>query len=87
VKDWGPFSRIADYDLLETLGSGGFADTFKAQKDGSLFAVKVFRELPMGTDAVRFEREIETLQLEHRTSSATSTAASTGTVACAGPTS
>jgi hypothetical protein len=61
----GPFEAIAGYRLLGLLGSGGFADTFKAVKDGQEYAVKVLREVPMGVDAIRFEYEIATLKLEH----------------------
>jgi serine/threonine protein kinase len=65
MQSRSPFEWVADYRLLERLGSGGFADTYRAEKDGEQYAVKVLRELPMGNDAVRFEREIETLRLEH----------------------
>ena len=41
-----PFEWVADYKLLERLGSGGFADTFRAEKDGEFYAIKVLRELP-----------------------------------------
>src|ERR1700741_5439864 len=60
-----PFADIAGYFLRETLGSGGFAQTFRAEKDGRQFALKMLHELPMGTDAVGFEREVRALQLEH----------------------
>jgi hypothetical protein len=66
VASPGPFEAIAGYRLLGLLGSGGFADTFKAVKDGQEYAVKILREVPMGVNAVRFEREIAALKLEHR---------------------
>lgn len=65
MQERSPFEWVANYRLLERLGSGGFADTYRAEKDGKQYAVKVLRDLPMGTDAVRFEREVETLRLEH----------------------
>lgn len=65
MQERSPFEWVADYRLLEHLGSGGFADTYRAEKDGEEYAVKVLRELPMGNNAVRFEREVETLRLEH----------------------
>jgi len=60
-----PFAEIAGYRLLGLLGQGGFASTFKAEKDGALYAVKVLNELPVGEAAARFEHEVEALQLEH----------------------
>ena len=60
-----PFEGIAGYKLLGLLGSGGFADTFRAEKDGVEYAVKILRESPTGVDAIRFEREVEALKLEH----------------------
>jgi serine/threonine protein kinase len=60
-----PFKEIAGYRLREILGAGSFAQTFRAEKDGRQFALKMFKELPMGTDAIRFEREIEALKLRH----------------------
>lgn len=65
MQERSPFEWVADYRLLEHLGSGGFADTYRAEKDGNQYAVKVLRDLPTGNNAVRFEREIETLRLEH----------------------
>jgi hypothetical protein len=60
-----PFEAIAGYRLVRLLGQGGFADTFEATKDGGTYAVKILRELPIGTDAIRFEHEIAALKLEH----------------------
>jgi len=57
--------EIAGYKLLRRLGAGGFAQTFLAEKDGKHFALKLFHELPSGEAAVRFEREIEALKLDH----------------------
>jgi predicted Ser/Thr protein kinase len=60
-----PFTHLNGYWPREILGAGGFAQTFRAEKEGQDFALKVLNELPMGADAVRFEREVEALQLEH----------------------
>lgn len=59
------FTDIAGYRLREILGGGGFAQTYLAEKDGHRFALKMLHELPMGSDAVRFEREVEAIRLEH----------------------
>ncbi len=60
-----PFREIAGYRLRQILGAGSFAQTYLAEKDGQQFALKMLVEMPMGIDAVRFEREVEALQLEH----------------------
>lgn len=56
---------IAGYRLREILGAGSFAQTFLAEKEGRQFALKMLKELPMGTEAVRFEREVDALKLAH----------------------
>lgn len=60
-----PFTEIAGYQPREILGVGGFAQTYRAEKGGRDFALKILHELPTGTDAVRFEREVGALQLQH----------------------
>jgi predicted Ser/Thr protein kinase len=60
-----PFGEIAGYRLRKILGAGSFAQTFLAEKNGRLFALKMLKELPMGTEAVRFEREVDALKLAH----------------------
>lgn len=59
------FTGIAGYTLREILGGGGFAQTYLAEKGGCQFALKMLHELPMGADAVRFEREVAAIRLEH----------------------
>jgi hypothetical protein len=59
------FTDIAGYRLREILGGGGFAQTYLAEKGGHRFALKMLHELPMGADAVRFEREVAAIRLEH----------------------
>jgi hypothetical protein len=60
-----PFREIAGYRLREILGAGSFAQTFLAERNGQLFALKMLKELPMGTEAIRFEREVDALKLVH----------------------
>lgn len=60
-----PFRDIAGYRLRQILGAGSFAQTYLAEKNDRQFALKMLIDMPMGVDAVRFEREVEALQLEH----------------------
>ncbi|MGO9761297.1 MAG: serine/threonine-protein kinase [Solirubrobacteraceae bacterium] len=60
------FDRIADFRFVRLLGSGSFAHTYEALRDGKQFAVKVFYDLPATGEAQeRFRREISTLRIEH----------------------
>jgi hypothetical protein len=60
------FDRIADFRFARLLGSGSFAHTYEAERDGERFAVKVFHELPATAEAQqRFRREVSSLRIEH----------------------
>jgi len=45
------FDRIADFRFVHLLGSGSFAHTYEAVRDGEQFAVKVFYDLPATGEA------------------------------------
>jgi serine/threonine protein kinase len=60
------FNRIAGFRFVQFLGSGSFANTYKAERDGERFAVKVFHELPVAAGAQkRFSREVSSLRISH----------------------
>jgi CheY-like chemotaxis protein len=60
------FDRIADFRFVRLLGSGSFAQTYEAERDGERFAVKVFYELPATAESrERFHREVSSLRIEH----------------------
>lgn len=60
------FDRIADLRFVRLLGSGSFAHTYEAERNGERFAVKVFYDLPATTEAKeRFRREVSSLRIEH----------------------
>ena len=60
------FDRIADFHFIRLLGSGSFAHTYLAERDGEHFAVKVFNDLPAKPSAqARFAREVAALRIQH----------------------
>jgi len=60
------FDQIADFRFIEWLGSGSFAQTYRAERGGEQFAVKVFHDLPATVEAQeRFHREVGALRIEH----------------------
>jgi hypothetical protein len=66
MTDDARFDRIAGYRFVRLLGSGSFAHTYLAQRDGEQFAVKVFHDLPAsGYDQERFRREVLSLRISH----------------------
>jgi hypothetical protein len=61
------FDQIADFRFIGWLGSGSFAQTYRAERGGEQFAVKVFHDLPTSTRAQeRFRREVSALRIEHQ---------------------
>ncbi len=56
-------AKIGDYTLLEMVGSGGFADVWKAEKrtalDVNWFALKFFRPKEDGVDFEKINKEIK----------------------------
>jgi serine/threonine protein kinase len=62
----GEFDAIADFRFIRLLGSGSFAHTYLAERDGERFAVKVFNDLPAKPSArARFAREVAALRIRH----------------------
>src|SRR6267378_4425304 len=62
----GEFDAIADFRFIRLLGSGSFAHTYLAERDGERFAVKVFNDLPAKPSArARFAREVAALRIQH----------------------
>jgi hypothetical protein len=60
------FNQIAGFRFVRSLGSGSFAHTYEAARDGERFAVKVFHELPATAKAQeRFRREVSSLRIAH----------------------
>jgi hypothetical protein len=60
------FDRIANFRFVRLLGSGSFAHTYEAERDGARFAVKVFYDLPATSEArERFRREVHSLRISH----------------------
>jgi len=60
------FDGIAGFRFVRVLGSGSFAQTYEAERDGTRFAVKVLHELPVCTrDQERFRREVLSLGISH----------------------
>lgn len=60
------FHMVAGFRFVETLGSGAYGHTYKAERNGDLFAVKVLNELPATREAQRrFDREVEALKVDH----------------------
>jgi hypothetical protein len=60
------FNRIADFRFVRLLGSGSFAHTYEAERNGERYAVKVFYELPATAKAQeRFRREVSSLRIPH----------------------
>ena len=62
----GTFDGIADFRFVRPLGSGGFAHTYEAERDGQRFAVKVLHEPFLEPRAAeRFKREVQSLRISH----------------------
>jgi serine/threonine protein kinase len=60
------FDRIAGFRFVRLLGSGSFAHTYEAERDGARFAVKVFHDLPATiASQERFRREVLSLRISH----------------------
>jgi Protein kinase domain len=60
------FDRIANFRFVRLLGSGSFAHTYEAERDGERFAVKVFYDLPATVETQeRFRREVDSLRIPH----------------------
>lgn len=60
------FNQIAGFRFRRLLGSGSFAHTYEAERDGERFAVKVFYDLPATAIAQeRFRREVLSLRISH----------------------
>jgi eukaryotic-like serine/threonine-protein kinase len=60
------FNQIAGFRFVRSLGSGSFAHTYEAERDGERFAVKVFHELPAtSAKQERFRREVSSLRVAH----------------------
>ena len=60
------FDRIANFRFVRLLGSGSFAHTYEADRNGERFAVKVFHDLPTSAEAQeRFRREVGSLRIDH----------------------
>lgn len=60
------FDRIAGFQFIRVLGSGSFAHTYLAERDGMQYAVKVFHDLPATGEAQeRFRREVLSLRILH----------------------
>jgi hypothetical protein len=58
--------EIGGYQLLRLLGGGTFAQTFKARRDATLYAVKILLELPaFSEDGKRFDHEIDALKVRN----------------------
>lgn len=66
MSDRGTFDGIADFHLIRLLGSGGFANTYEAEREGQRFAVKVLHEPFLEPRAAeRFKREVQSLRISH----------------------
>lgn len=66
MSEVAQFDRIAGYRFVRLLGSGSFAHTYEAERDGTRYAVKVFHDLPASADAEeRFRREVLSLRITH----------------------
>jgi hypothetical protein len=66
MVDETDFDRIANFRFVRLLGSGSFAHTYEAERDGERFAVKVFYDLPATVDTQeRFRREVDSLRIPH----------------------
>jgi serine/threonine protein kinase len=60
------FDRIADFRFVRLLGSGSFAHTYEAERNGERFAVKVLHDLPVTAEAQeRLRREVRSLRISH----------------------
>ena len=60
------FDRIANFRFVRLLGSGSFAQTYEAERDGERFAIKVFYDLPATVETQeRFRREVQSLRIPH----------------------
>ena len=60
------FDRIADFRFVRLLGSGSFAHTYEAERNGERFAVKVLHDLPATAEAQeRLRREVHSLRISH----------------------
>lgn len=60
------FDGIANFRFISRLGSGSFATTYLAERDGEQFAVKVLNEPLLDPQAAeRFNREILSLRISH----------------------
>ena len=58
---------LTEYDKLEYIGGGGFADIFKVEKDGKVFAIKVPRDLKDEKQEEIFFNEVKKWEeLKHR---------------------
>lgn len=57
-------SEIAGYQLGRLLGQGAYGETYKAEKNGELVALKLIKEeaIQQGFDLRRFQREVRALQ-------------------------
>ena len=54
---------FAGFRFIEFLGRGAFGETYKAERGGRLFAVKVLHESVLDSvDLARFEREAQALR-------------------------
>lgn len=64
----GPIAKIDEYRILESLGSGSFAETFRvAATDGTEYALKLLRSGADHDALLRFQNEVWALKsLEHR---------------------
>ena len=69
MHDLPPGTILLDrYQILETLGAGGFAVVYKARQasTGQLVAIKILTARGANMEAERFEREMQVLaQLKH----------------------
>jgi serine/threonine protein kinase len=66
MADEAHFGRIAGFSFVRILGTGTFAHTYEAERDGGQFAVKVLHDLPLTHEMQeRFRREVGTLQISH----------------------
>ena len=63
-----PYKQIGDYQLIEFKGKGTFGSVYRCEKDGNIYAMKIFSadfvysEFSKGNDN-RISREIEALKL------------------------
>jgi Protein kinase domain len=66
VEEVVSFNQVAGFWFVRLLGSGSFAHTYEAERDGKRYAVKVFYELPATADRrERFQREVSSLRIAH----------------------